>query len=308
MTTAVVFAYSEVGYRCLQVLLRHGVTIPLVFSHQDDPHETRWYGDVVQLARSHGLEVVTPDDPGAPQWLARLETTRPDFIFSFYYRHLLSDKVLSTARRAALNMHGSLLPKYRGRAPVNWAIVRGETETGVSLHAMERRPDAGAVYAQQAIPIALNDTAFDVSLRLAQAAEQLLDRCWRDLQAGRIEPRALDLTQGSYYGRRRPEDGRIDWRRPALTVHNLIRAVAPPFPGAFCMVGDRTLRFMGSFFRDESARHASLAPCLYVEQGRFYADGIDGKRIEATGIEVDAEPVSTKEFPAMFGDAPLALQ
>ncbi len=307
MTTAVVFAYSEVGYRCLQVLLRHAVTIPLVFSHQDDPHETRWYGDVTQLARSHGLEVATPDDPGASPWLERVENTRPDFIFSFYYRHLLSDKLLRTARRAALNMHGSLLPKYRGRAPVNWALVHGETETGVSLHAMERRPDAGALYGQQAIAISLNDTALDVSLRLAQAAAQLLDRCWPDLEAGRIEPKALDLANGSYYGRRRPEDGRIDWHQPTLSVHNLIRAVAPPFPGAFCVVRDRTLRFTGSFFQDQRALHPSLAPCVYVEQGGFYADGIDGKRIEVTGLESNAEPVSTERFLSMFGDAPLAL-
>jgi methionyl-tRNA formyltransferase len=307
MTTAVVFGYSEVGYRCLQVLLRHGVTLPLVFSHQDDPHETQWYGDVVQLARSHGLEVATPDDPGAPPWLARLESLRPDFIFSFYYRHLLSDKVLGTARRAALNMHGSLLPKYRGRAPVNWAIVHGETATGVSLHAMQRRPDAGALYAQQAIPILLNDTALEVSMRLAQAAAQLLDRCWPDLEAGRIEPVEMDLAKGSYYGRRRPEDGRIDWRRSALTVHNLIRAVAPPFPGAFCSVRDQTLRFVGSLFNDEPASHPSRAPCLYIERGGFFADGIDGRRLQVTGLELNAQSLSPEKFLEVFGNAPLAL-
>lgn len=307
MTSAVVFAYSEVGYRCLQVLLKNGVSIPLVFSHADDPDETQWYGNVVQLARDHHLEVVTPDSPETGTWLSRIESVQPDFIFAFYYRHLLSDRILNAAKRIALNMHGSLLPKYRGRAPVNWALVHGEHETGASLHQMVRKPDAGALYGQQAVPILINETALDVSMKVADAAAQLLDRVWLELEAGRLRPQPLDLSAGSYYGRRRPEDGRIDWHQPILTVHNLIRAVAPPFPGAFCVIRDRAVKFLGSVYHDEPAGHPMYAPCVYVERNQFYADGIDGGRIAITGLALDNEPLSTEKFAALFGDAPLAF-
>jgi methionyl-tRNA formyltransferase len=308
MTRAVVFAYSEVGYRCLQVLLQKGVSIPLVFSHADDPGETQWFGNVVELARANNLEVVTPESPETEAWLSRIESIQPDFIFAFYYRYLLSDRILQAAQRLALNMHGSLLPKYRGRAPVNWALVHGEQETGVSLHQMVRKPDAGALYGQQAVPILINDTALDVSMKVAVAAAQLLERVLPELEAGRLRPEALDLSAGSYYGRRRPEDGRIDWHQPILAVHNLIRAVAPPFPGAFCVIRDKTLQFLGSVYRDEAAGHPMYAPCVYVEKDQFYADGIDGKRIAVTGLALNDEPLSAQRFAALFGDAPLAFR
>ncbi|HWK50830.1 MAG TPA: formyltransferase family protein, partial [Steroidobacter sp.] len=140
MTTAVVFAYSEVGERCLRVLLRHDVQVQLVFSHQDDPNEVRWYRSVAEIAGSNHIGVVMPADPNTGEWISTVAQLRPDFIFSFYYRHMLCNELLGLARRGALNMHGSLLPKYRGRAPVNWAILHGETETGASLHYMSSAP------------------------------------------------------------------------------------------------------------------------------------------------------------------------
>ncbi len=114
LTSAVVFAYSEVGLRCVRELLAQGVEIPLLFTHADDPGESRWFGSVRQLAEARGLRVETPDDPNTPQWLAAGAAAAPDFLFSFYYRHLLDRAWLDVPKRGALNMHGSLLPKYRG--------------------------------------------------------------------------------------------------------------------------------------------------------------------------------------------------
>ncbi len=157
-------------------------------------------------------------------------------MFSFYYRYMLDKAWLTLPRLGALNMHGSLLPKYRGRAPVHWAIIHGETATGASLHYMVEKPDAGALVDQQSVPILENDTALDVSLKVAAAAQEVLRRSLPLLVAGTAKARALDLAQGSYFGRRTPEDGRIDWRQGARQVHDLVRAVAPPFPGAFTEV------------------------------------------------------------------------
>jgi len=134
VTRAVVFAYSEVGVRCVRELLAQGIEIPLLFTHVDDPGESRWFGSVKELAEAHGLKVVTPDDPNTIEWIAEGRRARPAFVFSFYYRHLLNAAWLALPKHGALNMHGSLLPKYRGRAPVHWAIIHGESVTGASLH------------------------------------------------------------------------------------------------------------------------------------------------------------------------------
>jgi methionyl-tRNA formyltransferase len=292
MTRAVVFAYSEVGVRCLRALLRHGIDVQMVFSHEDDPNEQRWYGSVADTARASGIKVAMPADPNTRAWVAAVAGLHPDFIFSFYYRSMLCDELLATARLGALNMHGSLLPKYRGRAPIHWAIIHGETETGASLHHMTSKPDAGPLVGQERVPIGIDDTALDVSLNVAAAAERLLDRCLPDLIAGRATATPLDLSQGSYFGRRRPADGEISWHWPALQIHNLIRALAPPFPGAFGMYEGRTLRLLGSRYAMEAAQFPDLAPCLYADDRALYLDCIDARRLTLTSVELDGESVT----------------
>jgi len=217
--------------RCLRVLLEAGVRVPLAVTHRDDPAENIWFGSVASLARSHGIETLEDPDPQAI--LDKLRAIRPEFIFSFYYRRMLSPQLLAAARRGAFNLHGSLLPKYRGRAPVNWAILKGERETGATLHEMTARPDAGRIVDQQAVPIGPDDTAVEVFGRVTEAAETVLRRSLPKLLAGTANLRAQDLSRGSYFGGRRPEDGRIDWSRSAREIHDLVRAVAPPYPGAF---------------------------------------------------------------------------
>ena len=210
-----------------------GVDVALVVTHEDNPAENIWFGSVTEVAKEHGIEVITPADPLAPQLHEAIQTLSPDFIFSFYYRHMLPVGLLALAKRGAYNMHGSLLPKYRGRVPTNWAVLNGETETGATLHEMAAKPDAGAIIAQTPVPILPDDTASQVFDKTTVAAEQTLWRVLPALIAGEAPHLANDLSKGSYFGGRKPEDGRIDWSKPAQDVYNLIRAVAPPYPGAF---------------------------------------------------------------------------
>jgi len=307
MTRAVVFAYSEVGLRCLRALLDHGVEVPLVFTHADDPAETRWFGSVREFAAGRGLAVATPDTPNLPEWLDIARGLEPDFVFSFYYRYMLGADWLRIPAKGALNMHGSLLPKYRGRAPVHWAILRGETETGASLHYMLEKPDAGALVDQQSVPIGENDTALEVSMRVAEAAERVLVRSLPALVAGTAPARPLELAQGSYFGRRRPEDGRIDWRQAARTVHNLVRAVAPPFPGAFTELQGCRLSVLKTRIDAAPARHPDVAPCLYAAEGSWYVDCVDGRRLEILQLETPEGPALAAAPPAVLAQQPLAL-
>jgi methionyl-tRNA formyltransferase len=290
--SAVVFAYHDVGCRCLSVLLAAGLRVPLVVTHRDNPAENIWFGSVERLARQSGLDVAMPDDPNSPAFVARLRELAPDFLFSFYYRQMLSPAVLATARRGAYNMHGSLLPKYRGRVPVNWAIIRGERETGATLHEMVEKPDAGRIAGQEAVPIGENDTAGEVFARVTAAAALVLDRALPSLLDGTAVLAPQDLGSGSYFGARKPEDGRIDWTRSAREVHNLIRAVAPPYPGAFTSLEGIPVRVLRSWWCDAPGLPATGSPgAVAVAGGRSFARCGDGRWLELREVQLDANPV-----------------
>jgi methionyl-tRNA formyltransferase len=228
----VVAAYSDVGYRCTKWLLDQGEDVALVYTHADDPKETRWFESVRDLALSKGVHVRTVETLDDAGEVERIKAAAPDFLFSFYFRKMIPAPVLAVPRRGALNMHGSLLPQFRGRAPINWAILKGATKTGATLHYMTEKPDAGDLVDQEAVPIDADDDALTVAKRVGEAAEKVLARAWPRLKAGTAQRFPQDLTRGSYFGGRKPEDGVIDWGLSAKEVHDLVRAVARPWPGA----------------------------------------------------------------------------
>lgn len=306
MTRAVVFAYHDVGCRCLSVLLAHGVEVPLIVTHRDDPGETIWFGSVRELAALHDLPAITPEDPDAQDVLARVREAAPDFLFSFYYRKMLGARLLALAPRGAYNLHGSLLPRYRGRAPVNWAVLHGERTTGATLHRMVDKPDAGAIVAQQAVPILPEDTAIEVFRKVTVAAEIALDSALPGLLAGTAPQVEQDLARGSYFGGRRPEDGRIDWTRPAREIHDLVRAVAPPYPGAFCDLPGGRLRVLHTLAPSGETGSAPR-PALYARGGRLLAQCGDRRLLRLVAIEWNGRPMNPQQWVAAFGAAALTL-
>ena len=302
MKSAIVFGYHNVGVRCLSVLLAHGVEVPLVVTHTDNPNENIWFDSVAKLAEEHGIPVITPEDPNQPEIAARIAALQPDFIFSFYYRNLLKANLLSIPKRGAFNMHGSLLPKYRGRVPVNWAIIKGETETGATLHYMTEKPDNGAIVDQQSVPILPNDTALEVFHKVTCAAEMTLNRCLPALIDGTAAAMPQDLSKGAYFGGRRPEDGKIDWQNDALAIHNLIRAVAPPYPGAYTTLSGRPMRILRSMV-ETCRRIRHDAPHFYCENGQCYADCGNGSVLRVLEFEIDGKPLNAPGFIATYGTA-----
>jgi methionyl-tRNA formyltransferase len=238
---AVVFAYHDVGVNCLKELLKAGIQIDLVVTHQDDPNENVWFGSVAKLCQEKNITYITPSASELANLVPQLQALAPDYIFSFYYRHMIPAQILACAKIAALNMHGSLLPKYRGRAPVNWAILHGETETGATLHIMEEKPDAGDIVGQSAVSIGLDETATDVFAKVSKAAVNVIQEAVPALLQGKVPRKPNDLQKGSYFGGRKPADGQIHWNQTAKQVHDLVRAVAPPYPGAFTDHNGKTM-------------------------------------------------------------------
>ena len=237
----VLFAYQDVGYVCLEELLARGANVRAVFTHADDPGENRWFRSVAELAKQHGIPVHMPETINTSEWIERLRALMPDLILSCYYRQMIGNAILELAPLGAFNMHGSLLPKYRGRAPVNWALLHGETETGITLHHMVKRADAGDIVDQQSVAIGPTDTARELYPRITAAARAVLARQLDNLLHGSAPRHPQDEAQASYFGGRKPEDGHIDWRQSARTIFNLIRAVTRPYPGAFTEYNGRRL-------------------------------------------------------------------
>jgi methionyl-tRNA formyltransferase len=238
---AVVCGYGEMATLGIESLLEAGYAVPLFVTHPDDPGETIWWRSPAALARERGIEVATPERLSGPGATAMIAAAGPDFLFSFYYRSMIGAGVLAIPGRGSLNLHGSLLPRYRGRAPINWVLVQGETTTGVTLHYMDEKPDHGDIVDQVEVPIAFEDTARMLFDKVAAAARVLLRRALPRLAEGTAGRRPQAHDQATYFGRRTPADGRIDWSWPATRIHNLVRAVTHPYPGAFTEVAGRRL-------------------------------------------------------------------
>ncbi|MBT3294448.1 MAG: formyltransferase [Verrucomicrobia bacterium] len=264
---AVVFAYHNMGVIGLEALWRHGIDTTLVLSHHDDPGEQCWFASVAQWCRAQRIACECPVDVNRPQLQSRIAALKPDILFSFFYRRLLSDALLHVAPLGGLNLHASLLPAYRGRCPANWVLVNGEAQTGVTLHHMVARADAGDVVGAAALPIESDDDIMSLYTKLEEAAEALLDELLPLVVAGRAPRVPQDERAVSTYGGRRPADGLLDWSRPAHTQYNLVRAVTDPYPGAFSFLdGERLMVWRAAVDRG----HERLVP----------------GRLEVTGSEV----------------------
>ncbi|RII26234.1 MAG: formyltransferase [Geobacter sp.] len=238
MSSIVVCAYHNVGYRCLEELLRQGADVRLIFTHEDSPTEEIWFKSVRELADRHGIPYLTTDI-NLPENIERLKEIAPDFLLSFYYRNMIKPQVLELAHRGSLNLHGSYLPRYRGRVPVNWAVINGETETGATLHYMVEKPDAGDIVDREKVTIEFTDTALDVFNKVTDAAVTVIARAWPKLLDGTASRIPMDLKAGNYCGGRKPADGIIDWTKSAVQIYNLIRGVTHPYPGAFSFLGGK---------------------------------------------------------------------
>lgn len=297
---AVVFAYHTVGVKCMSALVEAGFDIRLVISHEDNPAENIWFDSVVQFCKKNGIPYITPENAQSTELLEKIRLLAPDYIFSFYYRHMIPTAVLACAKIAALNMHGSLLPKYRGRVPVNWAIIHGETQTGATLHVMEEKPDAGDIVSQKSIPIGSDETAHEVFQNVANAAVEALKSVIPQLLEAEVPRRPNRIQEGSYFGGRKPQDGLIDWQLPAQQVYNLVRAVAPPYPGAFTDTAGRRWVITAARLASQPNVRQALPIGLQVVDNRIYGICGDGRALLISRLESDGQEISPQYLQEML--------
>lgn len=187
---------------------------------------------VKTLALQRGLRVIQPESINAPEAVETLRAVKPDALIVLAYGVRLRPRALRLPRLGCLNIHASLLPKYRGAAPINWAIIRGEKETGVTLQRMAAEIDAGNILAQRALPIGAEETAGQLFDRLAALAAEMIGPALDDLDAGRLTERPQDAAQATLAPKLEKADGLVDWRLPPSQASDFIRGMTP-WPGAF---------------------------------------------------------------------------
>ena len=249
----IVAGYHNMGCEGLEALIRNGYDVVAVFTYADAVDEVIWFGSVAEAAARHNIPVYTPDNINHPLWVEKIRELKPDVLFSFYYRDILSADILDVPASGCFNLHGSLLPEYRGRVPTNWAIINGEIETGVTLHYMTPGIDNGDIVAQQKVSIDANDTAQTLINKQVEAARNMLDACLPEIKDGSVKRTPQNNDKASYFSGRSADDGAIDWSQPAATVHNLVRAVTRPYPGAFTFAGQRKLTIWEVEVLDQSS-------------------------------------------------------
>lgn len=302
MTKIAVFGYGLVGHTCLKTLIDVRENVVGVFTHPDAPGEPLWFPSVAQLAKDHSIPVIATESTQDANVLAILQDIQPDLLFSFFYRKMIPQSILDIPRLGSFNMHGSFLPHYRGRAPINWVLVHGEKETGATLHHMVKSADAGAIVDQEVVPIGLTDNAFDLTHKVSKAAAHVLLRQLPALKEGNAPYLPQDDTKATYFGGRSAKDSQIGWRQSAWQIHNLIRAVPYPyFPPAFTEYKGEKLEVRANRLPESKMLEATAKPGQVIAKGENWIRVACGNGREFLDITALSRPIAEVTIGDVLG-------
>ncbi len=223
----------NIAVKCLEHLIEGPHDVVGVVGIPEDPGERAYYASLTDLARGHGIPVLTPKKVNAADVVDQLEAMKPDLITVISYRQLLKKRIIGIPPLGIINLHGAMLPRFRGASPINWVLIKGETETGVTIHYIDEKVDHGPIIAQRPIPISFDDTAVTLFDKVTDVGLELFRDVIGSFERGDVPTSPNRTEEGSYVYRRKPEDGVLDWTGRSADVYNMIRALVYPFPGAF---------------------------------------------------------------------------
>jgi methionyl-tRNA formyltransferase len=250
--------------------------------------------DLEPMVVEHRVPLIRTADANDPRMVDLVRRLAPDLLVAVGWTRLLGDQLLAVPRRGCVGFHASLLPRHRGRAPVNWAILRGETTTGNTMLYLAPGADTGDIVDQRTVAIGPEDTCASVYARVAEAGAQMLIEHLPALLDGTAQRRAQAHDHADMLPRRTPEMGIIDWSRPAREVHDWIRALTRPYPGAFSALAGHTVRLWRSELPGP-AEPAAPPGVVVGAEGDAVRVGTGGGSILVTEVSVDdgmAEPAA----------------
>ena len=239
----------EFAIPTLKALVAKGARVAAVFTQPDRPKgrgKTLTPPPIKRLAGELKIPVFQPEKLREPAAVEQLKELSPDLIVVVAYGQILPQSVLDIPRLGCINVHASLLPRYRGAAPINKAIMDGAEETGITTMYMDAGLDTGDMLVKKAVAIGFEETAGKLHDRLAVLGGEVMAETLERLCRGELQPLAQDDSLSSYAPMLKKEDGRIDWTRSAVELHNQVRGL-DPWPGAFCHLGGPLLKIFGTF-------------------------------------------------------------
>jgi methionyl-tRNA formyltransferase len=210
-----------------------------VFTVSDEPDPRSAFGSISAFCERAGIPLTTASEPDDISTI--LERHGVDFLFVCGWYRLLPERLLARLAGGAMGIHHSLLPRYKGGAPLVWAIINGETEVGSSLFLFSGAMDAGDLFLQVRTPLSSQDTIATVSSRLEAMMIEELSKAWPDILSGRHAPTPQNFSDSTFCAQRTSDDGAIDWTKPAGMLYNFIRAQSAPYPGAFTYLWGKKL-------------------------------------------------------------------
>lgn len=285
----VMFGYQTWGHRTLQALLDSDHEVALVVTHpkSDHAYEKIWNDSVAELAEQHGVPVLVrnrPDDEELPSLLAEVD---PDIIVATNWRTWIPPHIFNLPPRGTLNVHDSLLPAYAGFAPLNWAVINGEKEVGVTTHIMNEDLDAGDVVLQRAVPVKPTSTATELFHSTLELFGPITVDSLALIASGRTEWTKQDPSKASFFHKRSIEDSRIDWTWPAQDIANLVRAQSDPYPNAFTFYRGQRIRVLSASL--SRRRYGGTPGRVFIREGNgvVIVAGADGRRGQNPGLVIE---------------------
>lgn len=260
-TKIVFMGTPDFAVKSLEALYKNDYDIKLVVTQQDKRRgrgKKLQYTPVKEKALDLALEVYQPENINSLEMVETLEDISPDFIVVAAFGQILKEEILEIPKYKCINVHASLLPKYRGAAPINWAIINGEKETGITIMEMERGLDTGDMISKKSIPIDLEDDYISIHDKLASLGGELLIETLEDIKLGKAIMKSQDDNLSSYAPMIYKSTGKVDWNKKGIDIINLIRGVVP-WPGAFTSYKGQNLKIykaevLNRFNKEESGK------------------------------------------------------
>ena len=250
----VFLGFATWGVTTLKGLLQAGHDVSLVITHPESNHEYEiiWNDSVSRFAATHGIPTKTCVYANTDEIAHAISQAQPDLMVSSDWRTWLSPEILKLPKCGSINIHDALLPKYGGFAPINWAIINGESETGVTVHFIENEFDLGNIILQERVPINFSDTATDIFHKTLPLFSTLPVEALRLIESGQLLSIPQDRTMASFYHKRSERDSLIDWNKSNIQIHNLVRAQSDPYPNAYTYLSGKKLKVKKASLPDRS--------------------------------------------------------
>ena len=257
--------------------------------------------DLTGIAMAAGIPLKTGTNVNAPDAVDWIRQLHPDLLLVVGWTQLVKPELLQVPRIACLGFHASLLPKYRGRAPVNWAIINGETETGNSMIVLEPGADEGDVVSQRKIPITEEDDCATIYEKVSLTECEMLDEVLPLIRQGRMPREKQNSLEATIMPKRKPQDGLIDWSWTTRRLYNWVRALTHPYPGAFSYVSGRKIIIWKARPEDATIRSEKLPGTVEASPDGFPLVASQDGHIRILQVECEGQiPVSGPEASRTF--------